>query len=101
MVDYTSLTDWSFKFANHPHCEPFGVALNNPYYEDFDNPVVDGFFTNTNRTLVTADAITVLHSAIIDIIMISSTADCTVVAPIINQMLLFGFFGNPAQKYPI
>ena len=89
IADYTSLIDWSFKFADHPHCEHFGVALNNTFSEDFDNAVVDGFFTNTNKTLVIADAFTVLHAAIIDIIMISSTANRNVVAQIINQMLVF------------
>ena len=33
--------------------------------------------------------------------MISSTADRDIVAPIINQMLLFGYFGQPDRKYPL
>ena len=101
MADYTSLTDWSYKFANHPHCEPFDVVLNNIYSEDFDNAVVDRIFTDANKTLFATNIIPVLRAAIIDIIMISSTADRAVVATIINQMLLFEFFGNPGRKYPI
>ena len=101
MTDYTSITDWSFKFADHPHCLPFGVALNNTYSEDFDDAVVAQILTDSTRTIVAADAILTFNAAIINIIMYSSTADCTVVAPIINQMLLFGYFGHPPQKYSI
>ena len=75
MTDYISITDWSFKFADHPHCLPFRFALNNTYSEDFDNAVIVPIFTDANRTMVVTDAVPIIQAAIIDIILISSTAD--------------------------
>ena len=100
MSDYTSITDWSFKFANHPHCLQFILALNNTYAEDLDDAAIVLIFTNAHRMIVTTDPIPILWAAIVDVIMISSTVDRAVVVQIINQMLLFAFIGNPGQKYP-
>ena len=87
-------------FYAAPHCLPFSVALNNTYSEDFDDAVIVLIFTDANRTFVATNAFSIIIAAIIDIIMISSTADWDVVAPIISQMLLLGYFCQPAQKYP-
>ena len=101
MADYTPTNDWSFKFFNHPHCPPFSLALNNTSAEDLDDAAIAPLFTNILKTIVTTDAITILRAAIVDVNMLTSTADQAVVVPIVNQMLLFTWIGNPGQKYPL
>ena len=54
-------------------------------------------FTTAARTLVITDAITIIRPAIVDTALVTSTADRTVVALILNQMLLFTCFGTSAQ----
>ena len=90
-----------FKFLDHPLCPAFSAALNNTYAEPLDDSIVTQLFTNANQAIIATNAITVIRTAIIDTIMISSTADCTLVAQIVNSMLLFAYCGNPAQKYPL
>ena len=98
MTDFTPITDWSFKFANHPHCPAVVIALNNTYAEDVEAAAIDSIFTDANRTVVVANVINVIRGAIVDTILLLSSDDQTVVAPIINHTPLFGLFSNPSQK---
>ena len=101
MTDYATITDVSFCFSDHPTCPVFSNALNNTYSEPLADDVVGGLFTNSGRTTVIADVIPALRTAIVNTVMISSTADRTVVALIINCMLLFVRAGNSLRKLPI
>ena len=101
MTDYTTITQYSFLFASHPTCSSFSPAMNNAYSEDFDPAVVATFFTDAARTTVVPNVITVIRAAIIDIVLLSSTTNRTVVVPIINHMPLFGNCGIPPRKFAI
>ena len=102
MTDYTTITQYSFSFAHHPTCPTFSNAMNNAYSEDFDPAVVATFFTDTARTQVVPNVVAVIRAAIIDTVMLSTTATRPVVAPIVNIMALFGHFGTPTpQKLPL
>ena len=101
ITNFTTFTADNFKFGNHPLYPMFSSALNNTYDEPFKTSVVDQLFIDANNNTVAADAIVTIWNAIIDTILISSTADQTVVAPIVNQMLIFSFGGNPIQKFQI
>jgi len=98
MTNYTSITQYSFSFAPHPTCGTFCAAMNNAYSEDFDPAVVATFFTDAARTQVVPDVIPIIRAAIIDTIMLSTTAPRPVVAPIVNIMALFGMFHRPPRK---
>ena len=101
MTNYTTITDYSFKFCDHPFCPIFSNSLNNMYAEPFENTVTDQLFTNANKTTVVNDALVVIRSGIIDTIFILSTADRTIVSSSVNQMHLFAFDGNPHRKFPV
>ena len=101
MTNYTTIPGYSFEFGTHPTCNTLANALNNSYAEDFDTPVVASFFTDASQTTVTPNIIFIIREAIIATVLLSSTADRTVVAPIINRMPLFGQFGNPTRKFLI
>ena len=58
-------------------------------------------FTNVTRATVSVDAIAGIRNEIIDTILLTSTANRTVVAPIINHMLLSIKQGNPVRKYAV
>ena len=60
MTIYTSINEWSFRFANHPHCQSFGLTLNIIYSEGFDNAVVGQIFTDANKTIVASDVIAII-----------------------------------------
>ena len=94
MANYTVIVDVVFSFSDHPTCPAFSKALSNTYTEPIAADVVAILFTDAGRTAGVADVVTVFHASIIDMIIISSTADCTVVASIINSMLLFVRAGN-------
>ena len=99
MTDYTTITNYSFSFSDHPTCPAFSTTLNNTGSEPFVKNIAVSLFTNTAKTTVATDIIPVLHAAIIDTVMISFTADQTIVAPISNSMLLFAYGGNPSRKF--
>ena len=101
MTNYTTITDYPFKFCDHPLCSNFSNSLNNTYAEPFENTVIDWFFTNANKTAVANDVIAVIRTAIIDTILVSSTTDRIVFVPIINQILLFAFGENPNQNFSV
>ena len=101
MTNYTALIAYNFKFCDHPLCHIFTTSLNNTYAELFQNSVADWFFTNANNTAVAPNVITIIRTAIIDTIMILSTADCTIDAPIIIYIHLFTYGGIPFRKFPI
>ena len=101
MSNSTTLTAYNFNFGDHTLCPMFSITLNNTYAELFETSVVNRLFTDANKTAVATDAILIIWTAVIDTILISSTADQTVVAPIVNQMLIFVFGGNPIQKFLI
>ena len=75
--------------ANSRALSAFGKALNNKYSGPFVNNVAGNLFTNAGRTTVAADVILVLHADIIDTVMISYTADQTVLVPNNNTILMF------------
>ena len=58
-------------------------------------------FTDATRATASADPVAALRSAIVDVIQLSSTADRTITAPILNHMLISVRYGNPPRKYPI
>ena len=66
MADYTPISDWTFKFSDHPLCSRVASGLNNTYSENFNDAVVARLFTNQSCTIVAADAITIIRAAIID-----------------------------------
>ena len=101
MANYASIMDISFCFSDHPTYPAFSKALNDTYAEPFAVPAVASLFTDAGCTTVVPDVVPVLCAAIIDTIMISSTADQTIVALIINGMLLFVKAGTPPRKIPI
>ena len=101
MTNYTTIINVSFVFSGHPACLAFSSALNNTYAEPLATAAVVSLFTDAGRTSIVTDVVPVLLATIIDAIMITSTADRTVVAPIINGMFLFVRGGNPLRKLPI
>ena len=101
MTSFIAITNYSYKFRENPHCANFHNTLNNTYVQPFESSDVNRFFTDARKTAITANIITIMRSAIIDTILLSSQADITVTAPIVNHMLLFGYFGIPVQKFPI
>ena len=101
MTNYTPINDWSFKFAQHPTNINFSRGLNDTYSENFEDATIDCLFTTAGRTAVAADAITTLRNTLIDTVLLTSTADRSVVAPIFDQMLLFAQCGAPSRRYPI
>ena len=58
-------------------------------------------FTDATRATAGVDSVAALRSAIVDVIQLSSTADRTVTAPILNHMLISFRYGTPPRKYPI
>ena len=101
MATFTSITAIDFKFGDHPLCPLFSSSLNDTYSEPFEQGVIDSIFTDNTKTTVAPDVVPLLHAAIIDVIMISTTAAQTVVAPIINSVLLFAYAGHLLCKFPI
>ena len=101
MTDHTSLVDWSFKFSDHPLSLTVADALNNTYSEDFDAATIASLLTNANQTTIVANAITILCEANIDTVLLSSSADQAVVAPVNNHTPIFGKFGNPAREFAL
>ena len=71
------------------------------YSEQIKTTTIAPIFTNTNPPTVATNAISTFRDTIIDTTLLTSTADCTVIAPIINTMLLLGNFGTPVRKYAI
>ena len=98
MTDHTSIVDCSFKFCYHPLCLTVDHALKNTSSEDFEAATIASLFTDANQTTVVANAITIIRQAIIDTVLLSSSADRAGVAPIINHTPLFGKFGNLTRK---
>ena len=98
MTDYTPINDWSFKFSTHPIQPRFSNGLNNTYSENFDDATIATFFTTPARTVIAPTSVILLQTAIVDTVLLTSTADRTVVAPIFDQMLLFANFGNPLRR---
>ena len=94
MIDYTTINNYSFSFSDHPTCPAFSAALNDTYSEPFAATVAVALFTNATQTTVAPNILPVLQAAVIDTIMLSTTADRAVVASIINSMLLFTYTGN-------
>ena len=101
MTDYTPINDWTLKFSDHPLFSRLSSGLNNTYSKDFNDTIVARLFTNQSRIIVATDAVTNIRAAIVNTILVTSKADRPVVNPIINQMLLFGNFGNPPHRYPV
>ena len=101
MIDHISIVNWSLRFSDHTLCLTVALALNNTYSEDFEAATIASLFIDANRTTVVANAITTLREAIIDTVLLSSSSDRVVVAPIINHTSLFGRFGNPARKFAL
>ena len=101
MAVYTSVTAFDFSFGDHPLCPQFSSSLNAYYAEPFQQSLIDSLFTDNTRATVSPNVIPSIRAAIIDTIMITSTADRSVVAPIINSMFLFAYAGHPARKFPL
>ena len=75
MFNFTTITEYSFKFGPHHLSPTFAFTLNNTYYEQFDAAVITSFFTDTARTAVAQDIITKIRNAIIDTIELNSQVD--------------------------
>ena len=61
-------------------------------------------FTDATRVTVSTDAVVGLRNAIIDMVLLTSTADQAVVAPILNHMLLsvrVAVTGSAIRKYAV
>ena len=58
-------------------------------------------FTDATRATVSVDTIPGIRNAIIDVILLTSTADRAVVAPIINHMLISVKQGNPSKFFAL
>ena len=92
--NFITITDYTFKFGAHPHCERFDNGLNNTYPEPFDAIVVNSIFTDTGRTAIATDVVANIRAAIIDIIEVTSQADRAVIAPIINCLIMSASIGT-------
>ena len=101
MTNFTPITDWSFQFAVHLHCKTYHTSLNDIYSEPLEPTVVNNLFTTAAKTTVTPDVIATVRAGIVDTILFTSTADRIVIAPVINQMLIFATCGTPLKRFPI
>ena len=101
MTDYTPIIDWSYVFAPHPHSETYHSGLNDLYSEPFDSAVVDALFTTAAKTIIAPNVIATVRAGVVDTVLLSSSADRTVVLPVINQMLLFMVCGIPGKRFPL
>ena len=99
MTDFTTLTDFSFRFNPHPHSEPLDDALNDTYSKPFEDATVAAFYTTAGRTTLVPDIVARLCAAVIDIIDATSQADRTVIASIINGLILSVKFGQ--RRFPL
>ena len=75
MPDFTSITEYSFRFAEHHQAPALDSSLNSTYSEPVDDTVTVHFFTDNLRTVVAPDAISKIRIAIVDSIEDCSTAD--------------------------
>ena len=99
MTNIVAITKYSYKFNPHPHSQTLADVLNNMYSEPFEDTTIDTFFTTAGRTTLATDIIVLLRAAIIDIIEATSQANHTVIAPIINSLILSVHVGN--QRFPL
>ena len=101
MVDYTPVIDWYFHYAAHLHSKTYHNALNDLYSEPSDHAVVDNLFTTAAKTTIVPNVIATVRAGIVDTILFTSTADRILIAPVINQMLLFAVCRAPGKRFPL
>ena len=75
--------------------------MNHTYSEQIATTAVPPVFTNATPPTVATNAIAAIRDEIIETILLTSIIDRTVIAPIINKILLSAYFGNPVQTYVI
>ena len=100
MVNFITITEYSFKFGPYLHCDNFHNALNNSLSEQFENTVVERFSTNVNHTVIAEDIVTVIRDAVITMLEAASQADHNTIAPMVNSLVLFKTLGRPAYSFP-
>ena len=100
ILNYTTITEYSFKYGPHHQCNDFASTLNKTYSEQFDNAVAESFFIDVNYTPAAPDIIAKIRNAIIDTIKINGQVNHTTIAPIINSILLYSQVGRPARRFP-
>ena len=96
MVNFVTINKWSFVFTKHSHCKNIHHALNYTYLEQIATTAITPVFTNATPPTVATNAIAAIRNTVIKTILLTSTADCTIIAPIINSMFLLDnfLFGN-------
>ena len=76
-TNYAAITQLFFIFGPHhsPKYEFLDTALNNVYSEPIDNAVLASLFTDANKTTFQANAVDLICSAIVNIVVTNSRAD--------------------------
>ena len=101
VANFTPITEYAFKFATHHQSPTLEASLNNTYLEKFDDANTVSFFTDAARTLVDSNTVTKIRNAIINSIDSYSQANRTIIASIINIIIIFTMVGKPQQRYPL
>ena len=95
MTNFSTITEYSFKFSQHSHGTSFHTALNNTYAELFEDTVVNRLFMDDGCTTIAINITIVLRTTIIDTILLSSQSDYITIASIVKHVLLFSYLGLP------
>ena len=104
MSNYITITNVAFEFTPHhtPKLVEVHNAFNNVYSEPFTRATVAALFTDTNRTAIDPDALTTIHTEIVDLIFAANTAaDRATVAAIIDPLPLSASAGQPPRRSPL
>ena len=99
MTNFVAITDYSFQFSQHPHCEQFSDILNNTYAEPFEDTTITTLFIDAYCTAVSTNIIALLRAAIITILGATSQTDHAIIAPIMNSLIFSVHVGN--QQSPL
>ena len=99
VTNFLTIDDYLFKFGGHPHCERFAEALNDTYSKLLEDTVVASLFTYAGRTTVATAVIVIIQAAVINIIDATSLADCAIITPIINTLILSTVAAAPPRRF--
>lgn len=90
MSKFTSITTTNFEFGPHHSLQLayLDTALNNVYFEPFETNTIASLFTDVNCPAFTTNAIDLLHSTILDIVVNNSQAHQPTIEPLLNNMPL-------------
>ena len=104
MSDFSTVTNVIFEFSSHHALDLKHVhhALKNVYSEPFTQETVAALFTDTNRTTIDSNALTVIRKEIIDLMIAASNApDRATIANIIDKLPLSASCGKQNRRFPL